>query len=158
MKKIWLLTVVAVFLMMPFTTFAKTAISDSELGSVIAQQGVTIDFTDFHLGTISIDTISWGDGGGFGSTYTGDGWVGASVDISNDAIQISGTMDIDVGTSNGVTAVGIKLPTITVAGNIISVVKLAGNKELTSNATVLGTSFISGLSVNPSGTLVIYAH
>ncbi|KQC11548.1 MAG: hypothetical protein APR62_09690 [Smithella sp. SDB] len=158
MKKILLLTVVAVFLMIPFTSFAKTAISDSELGSVIAQQGVTIDFTDFNLGSISIDTISWGDAGGFGSTYTSDGWVGASVSLSDNAIVISGTMDIDVGTANGVTAIGIKLPTVTVSGNIESVVKLAGDKTLTTGANVLGTSFISGLSVNPSGTLVIYAH
>lgn len=157
MKKILLLTVIAVFVMMPFASFAKTAITDSELGAVTAQTGVTIDFTGFNLGTITIDTISWGDTG-FGTTYTGEGWVGASVNISNDAIQISDKLDIDVGTNAGITAVGIKLPTITVSGNIEAVVKLAADKTLATNAGTLGTVFISGLNVNPSGTLAIYAH
>lgn len=156
MKKILLLTVIAVFVMMPFASFAKTAITDSELGAVTAQTGVTIDFTGFNLGTITIDTISWGDTG-FG-TYTGEGWVGASVNISDNAIQISDQLDIDVGTNAGITAVGIKLPTITVSGTIEAVVTLAADKTLVTNAGTLGTVFISGLNVNPSGTLAIYAH
>ena len=158
MKKILLLTVIAVFVMMPFASFAKTAITDSELGSVTAQTGVTIDFSQFQLGSISIGTMSWGDSGGFAG-YTGDGWVGSSLTLSDNAVNISGTMTIDVGTNAGVTAIGIKLPTISVSGNITSVVKLDGVKELTSaNALTLGTAFISNLSVNPSGTLIIYAH
>jgi hypothetical protein len=157
MKKILLLTVIAVFVMMPFSSFAKTAITDSELGSVTAQTGVTIDFNQFQLGTISISTMSWGDSGGF-TGYTDDGWVGASLTLSSNAVNISGTMDIDVGTNAGVTAIGIKLPTITVTGNITSTVKLAGDQTLTTGALTLGTAYISGLSVNPSGTLIIYAH
>lgn len=157
MKRILLLTVIAVFVMMPFASFAKTAISDSELGAVTAQTGVTIDFNSFQLGSISIGTISWGDTG-FGSTYTGAGWVGQSVDLSTNAINITGTMDIDVGTNAGTTAIGIKLPTINVSGNVEMVVKLAADKTLTANALVLGTSYMSQISINPSGTLVIYAH
>jgi hypothetical protein len=157
MKKILLLTVIALFVMMPFTSFAKTAISDNELGSVTAQTGVTIDFSAFQLGSVSIDTISWGDTG-FGTTYTAAGWVGASVDLSDNAVNISGTMDIDVGTNAGVTAIGIKLPTINVTGNITSVVKLAGDQTLTTGALTLGTAYMSGISLNPSGTLIIYAH
>ncbi|KUG22520.1 hypothetical protein ASZ90_007696 [hydrocarbon metagenome] len=157
MKRILLLTVIAVFVMMPFASFAKTAISDSELGAVTAQTGVTIDFTDFRLGSISIGTISWGDNG-FGSTYTGEGWVGQSLTLSDNAVNITGTMDIDVGTSGNRTAIGIKLPTINVTGNVEMVVKLAADKTLTTNAGILGTSYISGLSINPSGTLIIYAH
>ncbi|GAB6267605.1 MAG: hypothetical protein STSR0002_03450 [Smithella sp.] len=157
MKKILLLTVIAVFVMMPFASFAKTAITDSELGSVTAQTGVTIDFSQFALGTITISTISWGDDNGF-TNYANAGWVGASVNLSNNAVNISGTMDIDVGTNAGTTAIGIKLPTINVSGSIEAVVKLAADKTLAPNAGTLGTAFISGLSVNPSGTLAIYAH
>jgi len=156
MKKI-LLLVVAVFVMMPCASLARTAISDSELGAVTAQTGVTIDFHDFNLGTISINTVSWGDSNGFG-VYTSAGWVGGNLVLSNDAITIGGTMNIDVGTNGGVTAVGITLPTINVGGNIDATVKLAGDKTLTSNATTLGSVYISGLNVSPSGTLVIYAH
>ncbi|MFZ2395790.1 MAG: DUF6160 family protein [Smithella sp.] len=157
MKKILLLTVIALFVMMPLASFAKTAITDSELGSVTAQTGVTIDFTGFDLGTITIDTVSWGDNNGF-TNYATEGWIGASVDISTNAIKITDKMDIDVGTNAGITAVGIKLPTITVSGSIEAVVKLAADKTLATNAGTLGTVFISGLNVNPSGTLAIYAH
>jgi len=159
MKKILLLTVIAVFVMMPFASFAKTAITDSELGAVTAQTGVTIDFTAFDLGTITIDTVSWGDADGFGTTYTGEGWVGASVDISTNAIKITDKMDIDVGTNGSVTAVGIKLPTINVVGNVDLVVKLDALKTLSSaNAGTLGAVHMSGININPTGTLVIYAH
>lgn len=163
MKKILLLTVIAVFVMMPFTSFAKTAISETELGAVIAQQGVTIDFAQFSLGNISIGTVSWGDANGFGGTYTSAGWVGASVSIvggANGPVQISGTMNIDVGsTAANVTAIGIALPTISVSGNITSVMKLDNDRALGSpNAGTLGTAYISGLTLSPSGTIIIYAH
>jgi hypothetical protein len=157
MKRILLLTVIAVFVMMPFASFAKTAISDSELGAVTAQTGVTIDFSQFQLGSITIGTISWGDGGGF-TGYTGDGWVGSSLSLSTNAVNISGTMEIDVGTNGGTTAIGIKLPTINVTGNVESVVKLAADKTLATNAGILGTSYMSGINISPSGTLIIYAH
>jgi hypothetical protein len=162
MKRILLLTVIAVFVMMPLASFARTSISDSELGSVIAQEGVTIDFGQFSLGNISINTVSWGDGNGFGATYAGAGWVGASVSIVGNAsgpVQISGTMNIDVGTNGARTAVGISLPTITINGNITSVVKLDNDRALSSaNVGTLGTAYISGLTLSPSGSLIIYAH
>ncbi len=158
MKKI-LLLVVAVFVMMPCASLARTAISDSELSAVIAQEGVTIDFNNFSLGTISINTISWGDSNGF-TGYTSAGWVGGNLALSNNAITISNTMSIDVGTNTTLTrtAVGITLPTINVAGNIDATVKLAADKTLTTGAANLGSVYISGLNVSPSGTLVIYAH
>ena len=163
MKKILLLTVIAVFVMMPFASFAKTAITDSELGSVTAQTGVTIDFgTSFSLGNVQIDTISWGDGDGMGasSAYSSAGWVGASVEMSPNAITLNGTMTIDVGTNatDARTAVAIKLPNINISGNITSTVQLASDMELSSGNMVLGTAFIKGLSLSPAGTLTIYAH
>ena len=158
MKKILLLTVIAVFVMMPFASFAKTAISDSELGAVTAQTGVTIDFSQFQLGTITIGTVSWGDAGGF-TDYTGDGYVGASLTLSDNAVNITGTMDIDVGTNGATTAVAIKLPTIKILGSLESVVKLDADKALgTANVGTLGTAYMSGLNINPQGSLIIYAH
>ncbi|MFZ3105565.1 MAG: hypothetical protein WA096_12795 [Smithella sp.] len=164
MKKILLLTVIALFVMMPLASFAKTAISDSELGAVTAQTGVTIAFTDFSVslnGTslTAYPTISWGDSNGFG-IYNAPGYVGAQIsELSANAVKISGAMTIDVGTNAGVTAIGITLPTISLAGNLEMAVKLAGDRAFTgANNGTLGTAFISGLSVVPSGSLAIYAH
>ncbi len=42
MKKVLLLTVVALFVMMPFASFAKTALSDSDMSAITAQEGVSI--------------------------------------------------------------------------------------------------------------------
>jgi len=164
MKKILLLTVIALFVMMPLASFAKTAISDSELGAVTAQTGVTIDFTNLGLALTptAYPAISWGDDG-FGTTYTAEGWVGANItELSNATVGISGTMDIDVGTNAGTTAIGIKLPaTIKVGVDAVTMaVKLAADKGLATNAGTLGTAYISNLKLNvaTSGTLAIYAH
>ena len=157
MKKILLLTVIAVFVMMPFASFAKTAISDSELGSVTAQTGVTIDFSQFELGNVTIGTISWGDAEGF-TGYSSQGWVGANISMSTNAVTLGGTMDIDVGTNSGTTALGIKLPTISVGGNITTIVMLAGDKTLTTGVKTLGTAYMSDITLTPSGRLIIYAH
>ena len=160
MKRILLLTVIAVFVMTPFASFARTAISDSELGAVTAQTGVTIDFNQFELGSITIGTVSWGDADGFAAgSYSNAGWVGASpITLSDNAVNISGAMDIDVGTNAGVTAVGIKLPTINVTGSVDAEVKLAADKTLATNAGILGAVYLSGINISPSGTLIIYAH
>ncbi|MFZ2398094.1 MAG: DUF6160 family protein [Smithella sp.] len=165
MKKILLLTVIAVFVMMPLASFAKTAISDSELGAVTAQTGVTIDFSNLNLTlnpTVAGLTISWGDDNGF-TGYASPGWVGAQItNLTNTTVGISGTMDIDVGTNAGTTAIGIKLPaTINVGVDEVTMaVKLAADKTLTTTAGTLGTASILnlGLSVGTSGTLAIYAH
>ena len=42
MKKVLLLTVIALFVMMPFASFAKTALSDSDMSAITAQEGVSI--------------------------------------------------------------------------------------------------------------------
>jgi hypothetical protein len=68
-------------------------------------------------------------------------------------------MTIDVGTNGATTAIGIGLPSISVSGNITSVMKLDYDRALASgNIGVLGTAYISGLSLSPSGTIIIYAH
>jgi hypothetical protein len=157
MKKVLLLAVLAVFVMVPFTSFAKSAISEGDLAAITAQEGVTINFDNFTVGAISIDVQSWGDGNGF-TGYAGAGWVGASIDLSSNFVQISNSLTIDVGTSGAVTALGIGLPTLNLAGSMTQIITLAADSALSVNATVLGTSYISGLSMSPSGTLVITAH
>jgi hypothetical protein len=157
MKKVLLLAVLAVFVMVPFTSFAKSAISEGDLAAITAQEGVTINFNSFTVGAITIDVQSWGDGNGFG-TYTTAGWVGASIALSSDFVTITGDLTIDVGTSGSVTALGIGLPTLNLAGSMTQVVTLAASADLATNPGVLGTAYMSGLSVHPTGTLIITAH
>lgn len=158
MKKVLLFAILAIFLMVPMS-FAKTAIIESDLATVTAQEGVTINFDCFTVGAITVEVQSWGDSDGCTTCggYTGTGWVGASIDMSTDFVTIRGNMTIDVGTSGTRTALAIGLPTLDLKGNMTQVLKLSNNAQLTGNQ-VLGTSYMSGLSVSPSGVLIIYAH
>jgi len=158
MKKIFLLTM-AVFLMMVSLSFAKIAITEKDLGDVTAQEGVTINFDCFTVGAITIAAQSWGDSDGCSGCggLTGAGWVGATVNMSSDFVTITGDMTVDVGTSGTRTALIIGLPTLNLAGTMTQVVKLGTTANL-SGAAVLGTSYMSGVSVSPSGYLTIFAH
>ncbi|MCX5848817.1 MAG: hypothetical protein NTW65_05165 [Deltaproteobacteria bacterium] len=151
--------VLAAFVMLPFTSFAKAPISESEMAGITAQVGVTINFDQFSLGAVKIDAQSWGDSDGFTGTagYTAAGWVGATIDSTTNFVTISGDLTIDVGSSGTVTAIGIGLPTIALAGSMTQVLKLSQSDNLAS-AGILGTSFMSGVSLTPKGTLIIHAH
>jgi hypothetical protein len=159
MKKVLLFAVLAMFLMVPMS-FAKTAISESDLAAVTAQEGVTINFDCFTVGSISIDVQSWGDSDGCAGCggYSAAGWVGATIDMSTDFVGIEGNLTIDVGTSGTQTALVIGLPTLNLAGSMTQVVKLSSDPDLDVNSGVLGTAYMSGLSVSPSGKLIIHAH
>jgi hypothetical protein len=58
MKKNLILALIAVFVMIPLASFAKTTMSDSELGTVTGQEGVSINFDNFT--GINISSTSWG--------------------------------------------------------------------------------------------------
>ncbi len=158
MRKVLLFAVLAMFLMVPMS-FAKTAISESDLAAVTAQEGVTINFDCFTVGAISIDVQSWGDADGCATCggYTAAGWVGATIDMSDNFVTLTGDMTIDVGTSGTQTALIIGLPGLDLAGEMTQVVKLGSSANL-SGAAVMGTAYMSGLSVSPTGQLIIHAH
>jgi len=158
MKKVLLFAVLAMFLMVPMS-FAKTAISESDLAAVTAQEGVTINFDCFTVGAISIAVQSWGDSDGCADCggYTAEGWVGATIDMSDNFVTLTGDMTIDVGTSGTQTALIIGLPGLDLAGEMTQVVKLGTAEDLT-GAAVMGTAYMSGLSVSPTGQLIIHAH
>jgi hypothetical protein len=63
MKKVLLFAIIAMFMMVPMS-FAKAPITDSDLSSVTAQEGVTINFDCFTVGAITIAAQSWGDSDG----------------------------------------------------------------------------------------------
>jgi len=161
MKRILVLAVIAVFVMMPLASFAKTAISDSELGSVTAQAGVSIDFSGVTVTGVTMTTNSWGDADGF-TGYLTAGYIGQTgIVFGGTVVGIGGVCNIDVGTSGTVTKVQINLPTVNIGTmNMDSVIKLDTNKFLTTAGltTQLGSSFMQGLAATIGGTVTIYAH
>jgi len=160
MKKVLLFLVIVMFMMVPMS-FAKTAISEKDLNEVTAQEGVTINFNCFTVGAITIAVQSWGDSDGCTSCggFTGQGWVGASVNMSSNFVGITGDMTIDVGSSGTRTALIIGLPSLNLAGTLTQVIKLSNTAALNGvGAGTLGTSFMSGVSISPSGQLIIFAH
>ena len=160
MKKVLLFLFVAMFLVVPMS-FAKTAITEKDLNEVTAQEGVSINFDCFTLGAITIAVSSWGDSDGCSTCggYSSAGWIGASISMSSNFVGISGNMTIDVGSSGTRTALIIGLPGLSLAGSMSQVVELASNNQLTANPNgVLGTSYMSGVQLSPSGYLTIFAH
>ena len=158
MKKVLLFAVIAMFLMVPMS-FAKTAITESDLASLTAQEGVTISFANLAISNVALAVQSWGDGDGF-SSYTASGWVGATIAMTGNVLALSGDMTIDVGTSGAVTGVRIGLPTLNIGNSTFQVdqiVKLSTAKGLTGTQT-LGTSYMSGLRATVTGAVVITAH
>ena len=164
MKRALILAVIAVLLMMPLSSFAKTTISDHELSDVTAQQGITLNLTNVTLNNVSFTSISWGDSDGYGS----GGWANAgyagltSATISGDVAVMSGAMTLDVGTNAGVTAMQIVLPTVTIGGSagldINATVTMASNAALTTNASTLGVLTINDLKGTMTGTITVSAH
>ncbi|HPX31334.1 MAG TPA: hypothetical protein PKW92_09650, partial [Smithella sp.] len=71
MKRLILLAIAVFWVMTPWVSSAKTVISDDELDAVIAEQGVSINFTTLTVGgTTTLTAASWGDSDGFGSGST----------------------------------------------------------------------------------------
>jgi len=166
MKKFLVLAVIAAFVMMPLASFARTAISDSDLDTVTAQQGVSIEFNNLSVSGVTLNTQSWGDTDGF-SGATGAGYYGqANISLSGNVVALTGGFNMDIGTTgigtNAVTKVMIGLPTITIGGvgglNVDSIYKLDSIKTLDSNVQALGVSYMNGLRATIAGGLTIYAH
>jgi hypothetical protein len=115
MKKILISAIISMFsVMTPFASFAKTAISEGEMDAVIAQTGITLDFSSdgITIQNFAPSTISWGDADGFPG-YPAAGYFGMKdISMSIDYISIHDLMTINVGTSAGVTKLNIGLPVV----------------------------------------------
>ena len=163
MKRIFVIGIVALFIMMPIVSLAKTVVTDSELADVTAESGVSIVFTNVTVGNdaTTLTSLAWGDSNGFGSTYTGYGWAGISnVTIGGNLAVMNGTMNIDVGTSGTTdTRLQIVLPTMTLGTmNVLAMVKVGTTGDLTSSSNVLGVLDLRGFSTQVTGTVQVYAH
>lgn len=159
MKKLLMLTIAALLVMVSLPSLAKVVISDEDLNKVTAEEGVSVQFVNMTVGGTSIDELSWGDGNGFGSTYTSAGFVGAkNVVITGDLTVISGTANIDVGSSGSQTRVALSLPTVTLGTmNVDTVMKLSGSQDL-SGGKELGILDLRGFSSSVTGTVEVFAH
>jgi hypothetical protein len=159
MKNILMLAIIAIFLMMPLASFAKTAISESDLDAVTAEAGVSVVFTNLTVGgTTTLTSLSWGDGDGF-TGYTAAGYAGMNAfTVTGNLAVLSGTMNVDIGTSGGSTRVNVLLPTITLgAMNVAATMKLSGASDL-SGGNVLGNIKIENFSTTITGTVTLYTH
>jgi len=165
------------FTMMPFLSFAKESIPDNELGSLTAQEGVTIDFgtwgpnpyvTHGNVAVLNFTPTlqSWGDGDGFGagSGWEDAGWVGAQMSVGASQLFVGGKMDIDVGTNaSGYTAVRIGLPSAFIHTTITdTTLKLSTGKTLSDAQPALGTVyndvFAAFLNMSTTDSITISNH
>ncbi len=155
------LAVIFALVMIPAVLSARTVISDNDLSALTAQTGVSINFSSLSVSNVSASIQSWGDNDGFGS-YSAAGWVGASMALTGNVVGLSGTMNIDVGTSGTQTRLKIDLPTVTIgAGGGLAqdqTIKLAADKTLSTGAGTLGLQYQAGITATINGSIQIYAH
>ena len=178
MKKVLLLAVVALFVMMPFASFAMTTISDSDLNAITAQEGVSIYLNNITLSGINA-TMSWGQSSSSSLDPTGTtkigtlpfdqgGFVGAVVSSTGN-ITVNGLLTIDVGVNNTTTlastgipggiALGLKNMAIGVGG-VQMIVKVGAEQSLTvpTLTMTMGTAFISNVTTTVNGQVLISTH
>ena len=158
-KKFSILAVAALLVMLPFILSSKTAIPDSDLDAVTAEEGVSITFSNMTVGgTAALSVFSYSDGDGF-SSYTSAGSLGMNaVTIGGDLTTINGTAAIDVGSSGSLTMLRVVMPTVTLGtANVDATLKLSGNQNL-SGGERLGLLGVHGFSTQMTGNLGVYAH
>jgi len=142
-------------------------------------QGVNITM-NVRIDQLTLSVVSWGDGDGLGAGVgnmwfataagTTQGWIGLQ-NITMGVITVAGTMRIDVATTNGgvygaagnVTVVRINFANfnIGVAGPITANVNIGDAPAITmgvGNTRQLGDIYLSGLNVQMSGWVDIWAH
>ena len=67
-------SIATVILLVPFSVFAKSSISDGDLGSITGQSGISI-YLDVRI-DVHIDAIAWGDADGLNDGHTTGAWIG----------------------------------------------------------------------------------
>lgn len=161
MKKL-LMSIIAVWVavMMAGTSWSKSIISDSELDEVTAEEGVSVNFCDFSVSVSSINAVSWGDGDGYSSGAHGNaGYAGMSnTTVTGNAVTISNTAVIDVGSSGSETRVNVDLPTINLGAlNATTTMKVSSAQDLSGGKT-MGVLNMRGFQSELDGSFQVYAH
>ena len=139
-------------------------------------QGVEMAYSNVYLGIPSEAIImSWGDADGF-TGYASAGYMGLkSFLVLNSAmgassmmlISLSGTSSIDIGTSAGVTAMNVVLPTTTInataplfggTANITAPLAVGNTKSFSDGQELLGTLYVQGMSPTIAGSFTMTSH
>jgi hypothetical protein len=132
------------------------------ISSHTASQGAEIGFNNVFLAIPAVAVnLSLGDADGF-SGYTSAGYIGAKGLVSDApgvVIGLSGTMSIDVGTSAGVTAMKVVLPTATINPANLTIPLALGNiKDFTDNQKLLSSLYVGGAGATVSGSFILSSH
>ncbi len=139
MKRKLIMVIAFIIIMAPFAVLGKTAISDKELDDVTAEEGVTVDLSRLTVATTAaVGTTSWGDGDGYGSTYTSAGFMGTTdTAMTGTFATFGGSANIDVGTEAGQTSLILQMPTTTlgeISANTVmklgTTMSLSGTQEM----------------------------
>jgi len=162
MKRLFTFGIVALFVLLPLLSSARTIVADDELAGVTAEAGVTIDFTDLNVNNTTLTSVAWGDTNGF-TGYASTGWLGitgvngANIIMTGNLSTISGAMNIDVGSSGTASILRIGLPNLNMGWMSVNATLVAS-----SNATLTGTPLcfmeVPNLITEVRGTLQISAH
>ncbi|MBF0382226.1 MAG: hypothetical protein HQL69_14475 [Magnetococcales bacterium] len=150
-------------MMVPFTAFGLTAITDKDMDDVTGQAGIDIYFDGFVDMNIAVNDISWGDSDGAAGTSSTAGYIningGSNITVN---VQISGSMGIDMGTTpaGGIATSGdtvpantaymfMSIPDVTIAINVPDelTLTLASDADATTNAAVMGILSLGTLNV-----------
>ena len=162
MKRFLTFGIVALFILMPLVSSARTVVADEELAGVTAEAGVTIVFTDLNVNNTTLASVAWGDTDGF-TGYTSPGWLGitgvngANVVITGNLSTINGAMDIDVGSSGTASILRIGLPELNLGWMSVNATLVES-----SSATLTGTPLcfmeMPNFITEVRGTVQISAH
>ena len=163
MKRFLILAVIALFIILPADSFARSAISDKDLDDITAEEGVSINLINVSVGgTSTLTSISWGDTSGFTPGYTTPGYFGFKNMIITGYLAnvTSGTMNVDIGTGGGQTKIIIVSTPVTLGVANISGWLMADKQAdfMSASSAQGGVIGVTGFSTVVSGTVMIYAH
>jgi len=164
MKKFLALAVISIFLIIPSASFAKIAISDSDLAVITGQISVSIDMSKLRpLKNVSNLSVIWNDADGF-SGYTDPGYFGTTdFTVSGTTTKFgsgdNGITTVDITFNNGVTVVKANTPEIIIGGtsgmNLSATIQLGADSNL-AGAKTLGAVYIGGIIANiPPGEVTV---
>ena len=181
MKK---LVLVALMLLVPFTSFALDTMNDADLDEMTAQAGVTIGLSALEITTNAADS-AWGDLAEDGISYA---WIAQDAEATTQTITINGVVQIDVMNSTDIVATlgtltavyGVAPATAVVIDVDIAITNTGGTTQTlelnsTTGATALdateimgaavagttstlGTQYSASANQSIDGTIIIMAH
>jgi hypothetical protein len=85
--------------MMPFASFSKTVISDSELENLTAESGVTFQSSNITVNSLNLTSTAFSGSDGFAGYANACYARFSDVDTTGNMVEFSGAMNTDIGTS-----------------------------------------------------------